>query len=69
MSHGINQTLGEVFHKNITDGTCVPKEPVALPDGLKYFLLVVLIIMFIVCVLGNSLTLVALSYVRSYYKK
>jgi len=69
MSHGINLTLGEVLYKNITDGTCVPKEPVPLPDGLKYFLLVVLIIMFLVCVLGNSLTLMALSYVRSYYKK
>ena len=39
MSHGINQTLGEVIYKNITDGTCIPKEPVPLPDGLKYFLL------------------------------
>ena len=37
MSHVVNQTLGEVLYKNITDGTCVPKEPVPLPDGLKFF--------------------------------
>jgi len=49
--------------------SCLAKDPVPLPDGLKYFLLVVLIIMFLVCIVGNSLTLVALSYVRIYYQR
>jgi len=52
--------------KNI-DGACTAAEPVPLPDGLKYFLIVVLILMFLVCTVGNSLTLVALTYVRSYH--
>merc|ERR1712098_794537 len=52
--------------KNI-DGSCIADEPVPLPDGLKYFLIVVLILMFLVCTVGNSLTLVALTYVRSYH--
>ena len=51
----------------ILDGSCIAKESVPLPDGLKYFLIIILSIMFLVCTLGNSLTLVALTYVRSYY--
>jgi len=70
---GTDYRRGEAIFKNLTGpdlGTsCVAKDPVPLPDGLKYFLLVVLIIMFLVCIVGNSLTLVALSYVRSYYQR
>jgi len=60
---------GEFLSQTITniDGSCIAKESVPLPDGLKYFLIIILSIMFLVCTLGNSLTLVALTYVRSYY--
>ena len=40
-----------------------------LVEEIRLFLLVVLTVMLIVCVLGNSLTLVALPYVRDKYKE